>query len=134
MLEKWNELLDTGYIFFRDLSKQIGVKENMTKMKNIDFINKSLEYLESNENTSEFYKLVMNSSNFNTCKFNYNKEVYTLEYGQRRQITFGLFLLSYFIIKGGLRKSIKLYIQSSLLLCRENFDLRNYKLNQRKNI
>jgi hypothetical protein len=132
MAEKWNELLDSGYTFFRDISNQLGLKETMTKFKTIQPIQSGLEYLETNENTSEFYKLVKNSSNYNTCKFKYNKELYTLGYRERRNTTFFLFSLMLFIVRGGFRTSIKFYMLMSLLICRENFDLRNYKINASK--
>jgi hypothetical protein len=132
MIDKWNEFLDYSQNSMTKLSKDYQIKTYINDFRNLAPVNNTLKFLETSEYTWGLYVLVKNANNYKTCNFGFLGKNYQLTYQDRRRLTVYpcYFLAMVCLLKksGGLGKIFLIYLQTSALLCRENFDLRNYKL------
>ncbi len=132
MIDKWNKFLDDTQLYIQNFCKQNELNNIWVKYNNDPTVKRTLSYLESNPMTQEFYNLVKNSNDYKNCKFRMLGSQYQLSYIDRRRLTiypcFFLAMIALMKKSGGLGKIFSIYIFMSALLCRENFDLKNYKL------
>lgn len=125
MSQKWNELLDQGHNTIKNIKEYIKLDEYIRVVKKILLVENCLKFLEKNEYSSQIYKIVRDSSNYKSCRFTFNNSKYVLTYKDRKFYTCLPFIL---ILTGKIWTPAKIYFILSLFICRENFDLRNYKI------
>jgi hypothetical protein len=132
MFDKWNEFLDYSQDNINKFIQDYKIKSYVNDMRNSYPVNSTLKLLETNDYTWGAYSLIKNANNYKTCHFGFLGKNYKLTYQDRRIITvYPCFFLAMFSLlkrSGGYGKIFLIYLKVSALLCRENFDLRNYKL------
>lgn len=132
MSDKWNEFLDYSQDAITKFIKDYKIKSYFNDMKYSPPVNSSIKFLENNEYTRGTYSLIKNSNYKKTCRFEFLGKNYQLTYQDRSNITrYPCFFLAMFSLlkrSGGYMKIFGIYIFLSASLCRENFDLRTYKL------
>jgi hypothetical protein len=120
----------------------------MEYLKNIEQVKKLYEFLNSDPNLKEYKNLldqnevtkpisnfINDSNNKNVVKFEWGGQVREFDYFKRRRIV--LYTMGVFIARDLWKKRLFLkyfifYGIISMFLCRENFDMRNYKIEDTK--
>lgn len=132
MIDKWNEFLDYSQDTLAKFFKDYKIKSYFNDMKYSPPVSSAIKFLENDEYTREIYPLIKNSNCKKTCHFKFLGNKLQLTYQDRSNITrypcFSLAMFSLLKRSGGYLKILSIYIFLSASLCRENFDLRTYKL------
>lgn len=132
MVDLYNDIIDMASTMVQKIKTAEfykSTKESLTTNKDINGI---INDIERNEDIKPYIDIIKNSGNNNTTKFEFRGTVYSLDYEKRRKIVYfvmgGLFV-RHLLKTNYFRRFLFHYILLSGLLCRENFDLKNYKMN-----
>lgn len=135
MAEVYNHILDESQRYI-DLSKDAITNSSFwNTLKTTQYVNvvfKDCSQIFINPYLQNLCKFIRNSNHEKSTEFRYEHKLHVkLNYNDRRSLV-NIITLAFFItglFRGRpFRTALKKYFIYSLFLCRENFDLRNYKL------
>lgn len=136
MIDKWNEFLDYSEDAKTKFMKDYKIKSYFNNMMYSPPVSPAIKFLENDEYTKGIYSFIKNSNYNKTCRFEFQGKNRELTYQNRVTLTRYpcFFVAMYSLLKrsGGYMKIFSAYILLSALICRENFDLRTYKLQSKK--
>ena len=127
-IKLYNDFLERTQRNIENLKKKYKIKYYFDLINDIDFFK---DLRKKYHGFNIIYTLIQNSNQKKSINFNYMEKDLTISYNQRKY--FILILLFPYMIKqlkiGRLLPILRNYIFLSALICRENFNLRNYKVN-----
>jgi hypothetical protein len=131
MVDIYNDIMETASNWFNKLKNSEIFQKTKESIKSHKEINGMINDLEKNDNLKPYVDLVKNAGNNNSSKFEMRGNMYSLDYEKRKKIVYfimgGLFIRHLFKTNY-FRRFLFHYIVLSALFCRENFDLKNYKI------
>jgi hypothetical protein len=120
----WNKAVDTVKDEINKYHIVEKVKENIPKdLQNNELINS----VKNDENVKGILSFFSSAANKNTVKLNLFGRNFNVTYEDRRNLVLLMSTGVLFYHFKPIRKFFKSYLILSLLICRENFDLSNYK-------
>jgi hypothetical protein len=129
MIESYNKALDDAQKWIEDMNKTKDVQYFKDRISNSYPVVKVFGFLEENESTKDFFRVIKNANNFKAPQIKIEEKVHVLDYQKRRN--FVLYTTTALLVLFGFRKfhrTLFSYVFLSSLCCRENFNLRNYKI------
>jgi hypothetical protein len=123
-IEQYNEYLDLAQDYIDKAKDLVKLRENMKRLNNIE----SIKDMRKNEDVDKIFGIVENSNDRKAfvTKFS-NDWVIDLTYNRRKNVVYFFVFIATVLSKRRLRTFFRHYLFWSALLCRENFNLRDYK-------
>lgn len=132
MLENVNKFLECAQDSLDNIAKDFNLRKYFNTFTKLEYVDNSIKYLDNNEYTKDVFYVIKNANNYNNTPITIMNYKFRLNYLERRRLVlFPSFMLAIVFLmqrSGGLGKVAKFYFVLSALFCRENFNLRNYKL------
>jgi len=131
MVDLYNKFIDVAEGLIGNLLSTDIVKQTKESIKNNADIQGILKDVENNQLVKPYLDFVRNANNNKVVKFEFGGNNYSLDCEKRRKIVYfvmGGLLFRYLLKMKYFRKFLFNYIIFSALLCRENFNLNNYKI------
>ena len=136
MADIYNDIVDlvgnlVGKLTTSEIYKK--TKESFSKSEEIKGIVKEIE---KSSILKPYVDIIKKASNRKVVNLEYGGKLYALDYEKRKWIVYyivGGLLLNHILKMNYLRKLVINYIFFSAILCRENFDLNNYRIQKSNN-
>lgn len=130
-----NDFLEKAQHEIEKFRKEYKIGDYLEDFNRITYVKSGLTYLKTNEYTKGLYQVVENANNNNSPVIKIDAQKHDLTYQKRKDLVLGatgvVFILTILTKKRifpVFRRTLFYYIFFSMLLCRENFNLRNYKV------
>ncbi len=131
MVYLYNNLIDFASGLIGNITSSDFVKKTKESINNSPDLQGILKDVDNNKQIKPYLDFVRKANNNNVLNFEFRGNNYSLDYERRKKIVYfimGGLMLRYLIKMKYFRRFLFNYIFFSALFCRENFDLKNYKI------